>query len=75
MRKTLNIALVIVGISASVMASPRLPASPNGTSNVAEVPLLHVALPAGMKDFRSMQSLCRDRGCIGGRSGAATWTR
>jgi len=28
-----------------------------------------------MKDFRSMQSLCRDRGCIGGRSGAATWTR
>ena len=38
MRNALNIALVIVGISASVMASPRLPASPNGNSNMAEIP-------------------------------------
>ena len=51
MRRAFNIALVIIGISASVMASPRPPASPNGSSNAAEAPRLHVSLPAGMKDF------------------------
>ena len=51
MRKALNIALVIIGISASVMASPRPPASPNGGANVARASGLHVSLPAGMKDF------------------------
>jgi hypothetical protein len=51
MRRALNIVLVIVGISASVMASPRPPASPNGSSNAAQTPRLHVSLPADMKSF------------------------
>ena len=51
MRRALNIALVIFGISASVMASPRATTSPNNSSNVLEAPSLHVSMPADMKAF------------------------
>jgi hypothetical protein len=51
MRRALNIALVIFGISASVMASPRTSTSPNNSANSPEVPSLHVSMPADMKDF------------------------
>jgi hypothetical protein len=51
MRRALNIALVIFGISASVMASPRTTTSPNISSNVPDVPSLHVSTPPDMKDF------------------------
>jgi hypothetical protein len=51
MRRALNIALVIFGISASVMASPRTTTSPNNSSNVPDVPSLHVSTPPDMKDF------------------------
>jgi len=50
MRRALNVALVIFGISASVMASPRT-TSPNNSANSPAVPSLHVSMPAGMKDF------------------------
>jgi hypothetical protein len=45
MRRALNIALVIFGISASVMASPRTITSPNNSSNVPQVPSLHISMP------------------------------
>jgi hypothetical protein len=45
MRRALNIALVIFGISASVMASPRTTTSPNNSSNVPDFPSLHVSMP------------------------------
>jgi hypothetical protein len=52
MRKALNITLVIIGISASVMASPRsaVPTNykPEPTSAAGG---LHVSLPADMKSF------------------------
>ena len=51
MRRALNIALVIFGISASVMTSPRTITSPNNSSNVPDVPSLHVSTPPDMKDF------------------------
>jgi len=51
MRRALNIALVIFGISASVMASPRTITSPNNSSNVPDVLSLHVSRPPDMKDF------------------------
>ena len=51
MRRALNIALVIFGISASVMASPRTTTSPNNSSNVPDVPSLHVLMPPDVKDF------------------------
>jgi hypothetical protein len=51
MRRALNIALVIFGISASVMASPRTTTSPNNSSNAPDVPSLHVSMPPDMKDF------------------------
>jgi hypothetical protein len=51
MRRALNIALVIFGISASVMASPRTTTSPNNSTNVPDVPSLLVSMPPDMKDF------------------------
>ena len=51
MRRALNIALVIFGISASVMASPRTTTSPNNSSNVPDFPSLHVSMPPDVKDF------------------------
>jgi hypothetical protein len=51
MRRALNILLVIIGISASVMASPRQLASTSGSSVGTEADRLHVSLPADMKDF------------------------
>ena len=45
MRRALNFALVIFGISASVMASPRTITSPNNSSNVPQVPSLHISMP------------------------------
>jgi hypothetical protein len=51
MRRALNITLVVIGISASVMAAPRSAVPTNDKSNATSVDGLHVSLPADMKSF------------------------
>jgi len=52
MRRALNIVLVIVGISASVMAAPRSAVPTNYKSDATSAAGgLHVSLPADMKNF------------------------